>query len=175
MARRAFFSFHFDRDCWRVGQVRNSWVVRGEREAQPFLDAGEWEKVKQQGDKAIKDWIDKNLNGKSVTVVLIGLETSQRPWVKYEIEQSHLDHKGLLGIYIHGVKDKDGRTDRRGPNPFDLLTFEERDSSRPTWGFPVQTRRRKYSDRYPVYDWVTQEGRNNINKWIEDAAKAAGR
>jgi hypothetical protein len=25
MARRGFFSFHYERDCWRAGQVGNSW------------------------------------------------------------------------------------------------------------------------------------------------------
>ena len=30
MARRVFFSFHYDRDVRRIVQVRNSWVVRRE-------------------------------------------------------------------------------------------------------------------------------------------------
>ena len=45
MARRVFFSFHYDRDVRRVVQVRNSWVVRGEREAQPFYDKAEFEEA----------------------------------------------------------------------------------------------------------------------------------
>lgn len=36
MARRTFFSFHHGRDSWRVGQVRNSWVVGKDREAAGF-------------------------------------------------------------------------------------------------------------------------------------------
>lgn len=38
MARRVFFSFHYDRDIVRVSQVRNSWVTR-DREAAGFWDA----------------------------------------------------------------------------------------------------------------------------------------
>jgi hypothetical protein len=176
MARHVFFSFHFDRDHWRVNQVRNSWVVRGEREAQPFLDSAGWEAVKRQGDKAIQNWIDNNLSGKSVTVVLIGAQTYTRQWVKYEMDQSHRLGKGLLGIYINGLKDQNQRTEFRGPNPFDLWTFEEKNPwVNPLLGSSLTTIRKKYSQRYPVYDWVAHGGRANINSWIEAAAAAAGR
>ena len=37
MARRVFFSFHYDRDIRRVVQVRNSWIVRAGNETQPFM------------------------------------------------------------------------------------------------------------------------------------------
>ncbi len=38
MARRVFFSFHYERDVWRAGQVRNSWVTK-DREEAGFWDA----------------------------------------------------------------------------------------------------------------------------------------
>jgi len=119
MARRVFFSFHYERDVWRAGQVRNSWVAKPDREAAGFWDAAEWEEVKKKGDAAIKEWIDKQLKGTSVTAVLIGAETSTRKYVGYEIEQSFNKGNGLLGIYIHNLKDTDGKTDCKGPNPFD--------------------------------------------------------
>jgi hypothetical protein len=148
MARRTFFSFHHGRDIWRVSQVRNSWVTQ-DREAAGFWDAAEWEKVKNQSKEAILKWIDKQLEGTSVTVVLIGAETASRPYVKYEIEQSIARGNGLLGIYIHNMKDSDSKTDTKGNNPL------------PT--------------SYPVYDWVTDDGRKNLADWIEKAAKKAGR
>jgi hypothetical protein len=40
----------------------------------------------------------KHLENTSVTVVLIGTETANRPWVKYEIEQSIARKNGLLGV-----------------------------------------------------------------------------
>ena len=61
MARRVFFSFHFERDVWRAGQVRNSWVTKADRESAGFWDAADWEEVKKKGDEAIKKWIDKQL------------------------------------------------------------------------------------------------------------------
>ncbi len=72
MARRVFFSFHYDRDVRRVAQIRNSWVVRAGNETQPFVDKAEWESIKRTGSQAIERWIDKQLDGTSVTVVLIG-------------------------------------------------------------------------------------------------------
>lgn len=55
MGRKVFFSFHHQNDSWRVGQVRNSWLTKGESNA--FLDAAEWEAVERKGDAAIKRWI----------------------------------------------------------------------------------------------------------------------
>ncbi|MDR7298178.1 hypothetical protein J2X16_003527 [Pelomonas aquatica] len=148
MARRTFFSFHHVRDNWRVGQVRNCWVTQ-QREAAGFWDAAEWEKVKLQTPEKIREWIDKQLVGTSVTVVLIGHETSTRPYVKYEIEQSIARGNGLLGIFIHNMKDVEGKTDLKGTNPLPA--------------------------GYKTYDWVNDDGRSNIGDWIEAAAKAANR
>jgi len=39
MARRVFFSFHYGRDIWRANVVRNSWLLKGDRE-----DAGFWDR-----------------------------------------------------------------------------------------------------------------------------------
>src|SRR6185437_15641385 len=101
MARRVFFSFHHAGDVWRAGQIRNSWVTK-DRESAGFWDAAEWEEVKKKGDAAVHKWIDDQMAGKSVTVVLIGALTSQRPHVLYEIRKSHELKKGMLGIYVHG-------------------------------------------------------------------------
>ena len=162
MARRAFFSFHFERDNWRAGQVRNSWVTK-DREDAGFWDAAAWEEVKKKGKDAIERWIDKQLDGTSVTVVLIGAETSEREYVGYEIKQSHIKGNGLLGIYIHNVKDMNGRTDVKGGNPFSK------------WHIERNGQKVLLSDIYPSYDWVDDDGRRNVGEWIEAAAKKAGR
>lgn len=85
MARRVFFSFHYERDIWRASQIRNSWVTKPDRKTAGFWDAASWEEVKKKGEDAILRWIDNQLNGTSVTVVLIGAETSERKYVGYEI------------------------------------------------------------------------------------------
>lgn len=54
MARKVFFSFHYERDVWRAGQVRNSWVTKPDRDTAGFWDSASWEEVKKKGDAAIK-------------------------------------------------------------------------------------------------------------------------
>jgi len=116
MARRVFFSFHFDKDIWRANQVRNCNVVAGSDTA-GFFDHSEYEEAKKTKDEGIKRMILKHLRMTSVTVVLIGSETANRPWVKYEIEQSIAQKNGLLGIYIHHLKDVNGSTSMMGNKP----------------------------------------------------------
>lgn len=162
MARCVFFSFHYDRDIWRVSQIRNSGVVplAGVTSA-GFIDSAAWESIRRRGDDAIRNWIDGELEGTSVTVVLIGTETANRPWVNYEIKESVKRGNGLLGVYIDNVRDVQGQMCARGDNPFDSLTWTK--SKRPL------------SETYPTYDWVTDDGRRNLSRWIEAAARAAGR
>ena len=159
MARRAFFSFHHKRDVWRAGVVRNSWVTK-DRESAGFWDAAEWEEVKKKDTASIHKWIDDQMSGTSVTVVLIGAQTAQREHVKYEIEQSHSKGKGMLGVYIHSIKDSSGNTDTKGTNPFSSFNFKDKDGNVVT---------------YPTYDWATDKGHDNLGTWIEAAAKKAGR
>lgn len=68
MARRVFYSFHYEQDNWRAAQVRNMGIVEGNV---PLSD-NDWEQIKKKGDKAIKQWIDDQLAGRSCTIVLIG-------------------------------------------------------------------------------------------------------
>lgn len=158
MVRRVYFSFDFDRDIWRVCQIRNSWVTRGIEEA-GYIDSASWEKVRKSDDATIERWINNQLDGTSVTVVLIGAETYESKWVKYEIKKSYTDNKGMLGIYIHNVKDSNKRTDFAGRNPFDAWKVGDK----------------LLSTIYPTYDWELNNGYDNIGNWIEDAAKKAGR
>lgn len=115
--RRVFFSFHYARDAWRAGQVRNMGTVEGN---EPLSD-NDWEQVKRRGDKAIKDWIEEQIAFRSCTVVLVGAQTSQRPWILYEIERTWVLGKGLVGIHIHGLQDQDKKQDPKGFNPFQLV------------------------------------------------------
>lgn len=104
MARKVFFSFHYTNDIWRVSQVRNSWRITKGNETQPFYDKADWEKIKKSSDKAIENWIEQQLKGCSVTVVLIGSETASREWVLHEIKRSYELGKGIIGVYIHNLK-----------------------------------------------------------------------
>src|ERR1039458_1952675 len=116
MARRVFFSFHYERDIWRVNVVRNSGTIEGVAAA-GFHDASLWEETKRRGDDAVRRLIDTGLEGTSVTVVLIGAQTALRRYVSYEIARSISRGNGLLGIFIHNIKDKSGRSDAPGEVP----------------------------------------------------------
>ncbi len=163
MARHAFFSFHYKNDVWRANIVRNSWVVRDDKTAAGFIDSAEFEKIRQSGDAAIKKWIDEQLKGTSVTVVLIGSETNSREYVKYELKKSYEKGNGMLGIYIHKIKDKDGNTSVKGSNHFGEIGKDSNGNSV------------YFSSEYTTYDWIDDDGYNNMGKWIELAAKNAGR
>lgn len=161
MARKTFFSFHYEKDSWRAGQIRNSGLFLGEKAG--FIDKAHWEEVKRKGDSAIKSWIDEQLIGTSTTVVLIGSETAGRKYINYEIEQSAKRNNGLLGIYIHNVKTQNNEIGIKGKNPFE------------DWHFIREGEKIYFSQIYPVYDWVNDNGRANLGKWIEQAAKNAKR
>jgi len=162
MARRVFFSFHYARDVRRIQQVRQSWVVRPGDEAQPFYDKAEFEKVKARHG-GIAKWIDDQLAGTSVTVVLFGAETSTRPWVQHEIKRSHELGKGIVAIDIHSIRDPQHGVDIQGANPLDYWNVKQN-------GVNVSMSR-----LYRTYNWVLDNGYANLPAWIEAAAKAAGR
>jgi hypothetical protein len=166
MPRRVFFSFHYENDIWRVNTIRNVGVTK-DWETMPFLDHASWEAVKRKGDTAIKAWIDRQLDGSGVTIVLIGSETADRKYVSYEIEESHRRGNGLLGIHVHGIKNQKQQTSFKGRNPFDNFTAQV-----DGWFGPTTKR---FSEIYPTYDWVWDSGRQNIGSWIEAAAQKAGR
>jgi hypothetical protein len=159
VARRTFFSFHYQRDIFRVNQVRKSGQFKPEDEAN-FFDASLWEEAQLKGDEAIKRLIDAGLQRSSVTVVLIGKETFERPFVRYEIIQSYNRNNGLIGIRIHGLKDQHQQVDTPGRNPFENVRLQDG---------------RLLSEFVPVYDYVLQDGYHNMVGWIEKAAKQAGR
>lgn len=158
MARKVFYSFYFKEDNWRASQVRNMGVIEGN---QPVSD-NDWEQIKKGGDEAIKKWINEQLNGRSCTIVLIGANTAGRKWIKYEIEKTWNDGKGLLGIYIHKLKDKDGNQTTKGKNPFDDFTMK-RDNSK--LSSIVKVYDPPYSNSKDVYDYI----KNNLASWVEEA------
>lgn len=162
MTRKVFFSFHYRRDVRRVVQVRNSWVVRPEGEAQPFYDKADFEEAKRRAG-GIEQWIEQQLKGTSVTVVLFGAETYERKWVRHEVKRSHELRKGILAIDIHNVEDPQDGPDVRGKNP---LAY---------WTITQNGRKVPLTELYKSYDWVRDNGYKNMPSWIEAAAKAAGR
>lgn len=156
MARRVFFSFHYDNDVWRANIVRNSWVTQG-KEAAGFIDKAEFEEIRRTGDEAVKNWIDKQLIGTSVTVVLIGSETLDRPFVQYEIEASRRRGNAIIGVTIGGIKDQCKRTSQ-SQSKYTLINGT------------------LFSDIVDgFYDYVSDDGYSNMGTWIESAARKEGK
>ena len=146
MARRVFFSFHYQDDIFRVNVVRNSGIVFGYAAA-GFRDASLWEKTKRQGDAAVKRLIDRGLKGTSVTCVLIGQKTANRKYVNYEIEQSVKRGNGLLGIHINTIKNQKGESNFwQGQIP---KALEDHEAS--------------------IYSW----NRNSFGGWVEESYQRA--
>ena len=162
--RKVFFSFDWD-DVWRVNQVRNSWVSKGNYTSAGFVDSVEIETLKKNTDSAIKNWINHQLQDTSVTCVLIGEHTCESKWVNYEIRKSIQKKNGLLGIYVHSVKDSNGQITQKGNDPF----------AKPPMNF---TPNKSGHLTYPCclyYDWVNDSGYKDLGRWIEKAAQQANR
>ena len=175
MARVVFFSFDYD-DVWRVNQVRNSGAFIGEKRS-GFRDKAEYEQVKRRGDAAIKNWIRKQMHGCSVTCVLIGAATYRSRWVDFEIAESIANGMGLLGVYIHKLKDKRGAIPNLWlppPNPLDNHELPFRNMGDNL--FPVTA-----ADHFETHTW---EPRDSLFHWtkshdlgarVAEAARRAGR
>lgn len=119
MARRCFYSFHYLPDNWRASTVRSIGAIEGNR---PATD-NDWETVKRGGEVAIKRWIDGQMVGKSCTIVLIGAKTAGRKWINYEINKSWDEGMGVVGIHIHGLKNREGKIAVKGANPFASIPY----------------------------------------------------
>ncbi len=199
MARRTFFSFHYKPDVWRAWNVRNCWTIGPEgQDDVGFFDSSVFEAAQRESAEALKTFLRNGLNNTSVTCVLTGSSTWSRRWVRYEIVRSVLKGNGILTVHISGVKDRTGMTAEKGPNPLDSLGLyrtpngiffaEWRDKwikyedyklaipetdlwfAAPPNSDVVQLSRHCY-----IYDFIEQDGRQNLGKWIENAAKLAGK
>lgn len=149
-----FYSFHFDNDVFRVQQIRNIGALDGNTPTSP----NEWERLKRSGDTAVKNWIDNSMRYKRCLVVLVGTETANRRWVRYEIEKAWSAGKAIIGIHIHNLRCPRTGTCRKGENPFNSFTFDDG---------------RKLSSLVQCYDPNPAQAytdiKNNIEAWINQA------
>lgn len=159
MARSVFYSFHYQNDISRVMTVRNRWVTQGGQIISGVIDHADFEKVQRQGDRAIKNWIDKQLNGTTVTIVLIGEDTLKRPYVQYEIRESLKRNNAVLGVYIHRIKNLYGYTSAVCDRHTSIGEYSDGSKA--------------YFDAIAdgIYDYVLNDGYHNLGIWVESAAK----
>lgn len=192
MAKRVFFSFHYsDVIDFRANVVRKHWVTKDDREAAGFFDASIWETAKKTSDLAVKRLINSEIKNTSNTCVLIGSETYNRRWVRYEIIKSMAKGNHLLGVHINSIKGRDEKTKILGYNPFDYLGYRySEDGTKLT---PLEWKNNKWIDYkdfdtyslkttvseakrgksfklsgdYKVYNWVLNNGFQNFSNWLK--------
>lgn len=189
MAKRVFFSFHYeDVKAFRANVVRQSWQLQ-KREEAGFFDASIWEDSKTKGSTALKRLINEGLEGTSVTAVLIGAETYSRDWVRYEIMKSFARGNALLGVHINQIPCKNRQVKDHGPNPFEYLAvkytekgdnlllkewdgekwinYNELDSISLPQPEPQYAHQQfKLSTWYNTYCWTKDNGYKNFSNWI---------
>jgi hypothetical protein len=156
---RAFYSFFFQEDAFRAGQVRNMGQVEGDQ----VVDDHNWEQIKRGGDAAIRNWISEQMQRCDVAIVLVGANTASRHWVDYEIRYAWDNYKPLLGIRIHGLSDVRTGTSSAGRNPFDSVGLQDG---------------RKLSSLVPLHNPAGLNSKDvyasikaNIKQWIAAAPK----
>lgn len=192
--RKIFFSFKYD-DVFKVEQIRNSRKLKSDYNNIGFFDKAQREKIKKNSEQEIKKWIDKQLFGTTITIVLIGPRTSISKFVRYEIEESIKRGNGLLGIYIHKMKSIDNISNSsekyaflrpvkgavKGENPLcahKIIQVENNPNplfSNQKSFFNFRFKDIRACEKYKSYDWISNSGYQNIEEWIEEAIAIAKR
>lgn len=199
MARRTFFSFHYKPDVQRAWVVRNSQFFKEQGDS-GFFDSSAFERMKNTDPNFLKRFLRQEIEGSSVVCALIGKETAERRWVRFELLQALFDGRGLLGVRVHGIGDWDGKPSAAGPNPFDLLgvysvrgelrVIERAGVDQPwtythdfgqqllgSWPYsavPPADGNTALSHYFRVHDW-TDGSHTQIGSWVEAAAVQAKR
>jgi hypothetical protein len=193
MARRVYFSFHYaDVANFRANVVRNHWLTKPDRDICGYYDASIWEAARRQGNVALKRLVNAGLEKTSTTCLLIGSQTYERPWIRYELLKSFKKGNQIVGVHINAIKAKDGSTKIRGPNPLKYVgvsfsssgltatllelragqwhRYDEIDGSASYRVEGAQKYRGKsYSlaDLFTTYDWISDNGFSNFANWVD--------
>jgi hypothetical protein len=200
--RGVFFSFHYDDDMGRAKVVCDSWRMRNPDSmlAPSFVDSSIWQKAKALGDENVKRVIREELEQTSVTCVLVGAHTWAWRWVRYEIARSVEQGKGLLAVRINDIADmKTRQTSVSGWNPMAYVGIGKVKGDRYFIFENVNGQWTRYQDHtlsvakppylpdmtegyvQPLsmglleYDYVRQNGSENLDAWIESAAQQAAK
>jgi hypothetical protein len=162
MARKCFYSFHYEPDNWRASMVRQIGAIEGN---QPASD-NDWESLAHgpNHEARIERWISEQMKGRTCTIVLVGSGTAKRKWINHEIIRSWTERIGVVGIRIHGLKNRLGETSTMGENPFDHITHGP--SKKPLSSL-VKCYNPGGSTSQEKYAWITQ----HLSNAVEEAIK----
>ena len=192
MAKRVFFSFHYkDVIDFRANVVRSHRLTKNNQAG--YFDASIWEEAKKTSTLALKRLINKELLNTSVTCVLIGTKTYERPWVRYEVFRSIYKRNKILGIHINKIRGSNKKIKNLGKNIFDYVgvkfnadaskyAFTEYKNGKWYYYDKIEGTRffkndyfaknnpgehLRLSKYFNTYDWISDDGYNNFSDWIE--------
>ena len=139
--------------------VRNIGAIEGNK---PASD-NNWETIIKSGDKAIEKWIKDQIQYRSCTVVLVGRNTANRKWINYEIIESWNADMGVVGIHIHGLKNRDEYIAEKGDNPFDYIILGQTKKLSTV----VKCYDPAGANSKERYDWISRHLANAVEEAIE--------
>jgi hypothetical protein len=121
--RKVYFAFSFA-DVLRVNNLRQIGKVgpRESRNARTFYDRSIWERRRITNDEGLKNLMRNGVQYSSAVCVLVGTDTWDSRWVKYEIARAVIDGRGLFAVHINSLDHHVRRVpDPLGYNPLHLM------------------------------------------------------
>jgi hypothetical protein len=153
---RVFFSFDYENDLNRALTVTDAFTptsIAGFTDITIFKNLCEDEQV-------LNRWINRQLEGTELTVVLIGSSTFYLSYIQYAIEKSLRQGNALLGLYIHRIKDLYSHQGTAKGNAHVFVGSYEDDTM-------------DFFDEIcdGLYDYVSMDGKQNLEDWISLAKR----
>jgi hypothetical protein len=192
MAKRVYFTFDY-RDLLegRADVVRRQ-LASGGHGSLGFFEPSAWAHVHGAGESALLRLIDTGLVRTAVTCALVGSETYRDPGVRYALMRSYRRGNALLVVHINHVRDRKDSVKPTGPNPLAYLglSYSENGQTASLWemvedewkpytaldgsatyetgGIHAQYWGKSFtlSQWYPEYNWVSDNGEQNFDRWI---------
>lgn len=146
-----FFAFDRALDSARAEMLRERWDGP-DRTSSGFCDDSTWASVQMRGVEGVVDWVQSEMVGSDVVVVLIGAETTFCGHVKTAIERGVEAGLGVVGIRVHQIPGADGMRGMPGPDPLFALHAE-----------------------VTTHDWMPGFSDRFLTDWVYMAAQRAGR
>jgi hypothetical protein len=194
--RLVFFSFHYDEDMRRANVVFDTLRTTDSS----FVGSNIWQTARELDDESVKRLICEGVDQASVTCVLVGAHTWAERWVRYEIARSVEHGNGLLAVRIDSIADTNTLlTSIAGWNPMAYVGIGKVEGNEYFFFENVGGQWVRYPDHalpvakpiylpdmttgyvqplsvgLPEYDYVRQNGPQNLTNWIDTAAKQAGK
>jgi hypothetical protein len=197
---QVFFSFSYDEDRSRAEVIYERWGERHPDGAPGFADSTISKEARAGSEEDVKRAIQAGVDQTTVTCVLIGAHTWQDRWVRYEIARSVERGNGLFAVRINGIADPSShQKTTAGWNPLayvgvgklkggDYLLYENMNGQ---WiryqDHALALAKPPYLPDMSIgyvqplsvglfeYDYVEQNGSENLAAWIAQAAEKAGK